>query len=274
MKPKRRLLLGLLLTSLIAGSALYLLALREPSYQDRNLSEWLTELDGYVHASKALKAEAAVRHMGSPCVPHLLAMLENRDSDLKKKLLRLLRKQPVAALAPLSEYRHHARARNALRALGTNAAPAIPVLVTWIESKEQTPAAQKKRALAFAILGRELAPLAQGAIPALLRSLSDPDPNTRTSAAYALGHIGGQPSLVIPPLIRCLNDPVATVRGNTMFALGQYGPDAKAAVPALEQALNEVNVNNQHLALSALHKIEPARQAGTPQWQAIQKTIP
>ncbi len=271
MKHKRRLLLGLLCTCLIAGGALYLSLPREPAYQGRTLSEWLTELDGYVHPSKALKAEEAVRHMGPDIIPYLIAILENRDSPLEKKFFHFLRKQRAAPIAPLPEYRRHDRALNALLALDTNAAPVVPILISWTEN--QTPAVRQKRFLAFRIL-RELGPIAAGAVPSLVRGLTDKDAEMRSSAALTLGHISGKPDLVIPALIRCLGDPVATVRGNSMYALSTYGAEAKAAVPALEQALNDVNANNQHLALSALRKIEPARRAGTPQWQAIQTTMP
>jgi len=273
MKPKRRLLLGLLLTSLLAGGALYLFLDREPSYQGRSLSSWLTELDSFVHLSKYRKAEEAVRHMGTNALPHLLTMLEIRDSKLKRQFISLTRKQRWLKLRVTPDYHHHIRAGNALLALGTNATPAVSVLADWIDPESVSRKDVLTRLQALKVLG-ELAPLAQDAVPALLRSLDDQEPKIRGSAALTLGQIGQEPATVVPALITCLRDPNPEVRGSTMSALGKFGANAKAAVPALEQALNEVNVNNQHLALSALYKIEPARQAGTPQWQAIQKTIP
>jgi hypothetical protein len=82
-------------------------------------------------------------------------------------------------------------------------------------------------------LGRIGAP----AVPELIRTLSNPDPQLRRRAASVLGRIGPDAALAVPELIRLLDDPNPDVRHAAARTLGQIGPSAASAVPALVDRL-------------------------------------
>jgi len=71
------------------------------------------------------------------------------------------------------------------------------------------------------------------AVPALIQSLSDPDPGVRTQAARALARMGDTAKPALPELIQALRDPDEGVRIAATKALGQMGPTAAPALPAL-----------------------------------------
>ncbi len=73
------------------------------------------------------------------------------------------------------------------------------------------------------------------AVPALVQSLQQPNPETRLQAANVLGRIGPDAQAAVPELVRALRDPNLEVRKAATRALGQIGPAAEEAVaPLLE----------------------------------------
>ena len=78
-----------------------------------------------------------------------------------------------------------------------------------------------------------LARIGEPAVPVLIQSLSDPDPELREQAARAIARMGAIAKDAVPTLIQGLNDPQVTVRQACARALGQMGPAAAEAVPAL-----------------------------------------
>jgi HEAT repeat protein len=75
------------------------------------------------------------------------------------------------------------------------------------------------------------------AVPALIRTLEDPDGEVRTASAFSLGLIYGglKDSPAVPPLVRRMQDPWPEVRTATVNALEMIG--AVKAVPALLERL-------------------------------------
>lgn len=90
-----------------------------------------------------------------------------------------------------------------------------------------------------------LARIGKPAVPALVRTLDDPDANARVQAANALARLGPAAADAVPALTEALDDPDPLVRQAAARALGQIGPAAESAIPALVEILREPSVNEE-----------------------------
>lgn len=244
---------------------------KQPSYQGRSLSEWLSESD-------ELKAREAVAQIGTNAIPFLLKSVASEDSALKKKLLKLARKQSVIDFNIYSAQAEQFEAMAAFELLGANAAPAIPALEKLLENDKTTIAA----GMSLAAIGNESVPIlmrgltytnwqvrhsaaaalgyletdAKIAVPNLLVTLNDTNRVVRSAAVWALGEIKEEPNRVIPALIKLLDDKDTTVRWNAALALGEFGNLSSNAVPKLtEIAAAKIPYLSEH-AVTALERID------------------
>jgi HEAT repeats len=121
-----------------------------------------------------------------------------------------------------------------------------------------------RRAAAAEWLG-SIGPLAQPAIPDLIKALKGKDPAPRPNAARALGDIHSQPEQIIPFLITLLDDPQDDVPDGAALALGAFGSLSKAAVPKLQELLKVPDKDLRAAAGRALKQIAEAEghKAGT-----------
>jgi HEAT repeat protein len=92
-------------------------------------------------------------------------------------------------------------------------------------------------------------------IPALLKDLSDPEPNIAATAAYSLGYFDRGNPTVMAALIAALNSEHSIVRKNAVEGLGSIGPSASEAIPALVSALKKDEQNLHSIVPDALRKI-------------------
>lgn len=90
-----------------------------------------------------------------------------------------------------------------------------------------------------------LARIGADAVPFLVETLEDPDPEVRMYAARALAMMGQAGQEAVPALIQHLRDPDERVRRASARALGQMGPAAKTAVKSLIQLLKEEAARNK-----------------------------
>jgi HEAT repeat protein len=99
---------------------------------------------------------------------------------------------------------------------------------------------QLRRANAVAVLGR-MGPMAEPAIPTLIRTLKEVDESSiRAYAAIALGSLGKGNSNVIPALTEAVKeDKDFDVRMHAVAALGYVGGGQAATVPLTEAALKD-----------------------------------
>ena len=97
--PKRRQILLLLAAGLLVFVLWALLARnREPSFQGRSLTQWLTICqmrwpDG-VKPNQIEQAEQAVRHIGTNALPHYLKCIAYEPAPWQKSLSRLIDRLP------------------------------------------------------------------------------------------------------------------------------------------------------------------------------------
>ncbi len=98
-------------------------------------------------------------------------------------------------------------------------------------------------------------PDAARAVPHLIKSLKDNNPETRRMAAVRLGRIGPRASAAVEPLAAALNDADLFVQREAALALGSIGPAAQSAVPDLKVTYRRGNWQLQPQLLTALANI-------------------
>lgn len=98
----------------------------------------------------------------------------------------------------------------------------------------------------------EIGNVARSAVPSLIQSLRDDDPEVRWNAAAVLGGIGKES---VDGLADALTHKDAEVRRNAAAALDRIGVDSAVAVPKLAVALRDIDTEVARYAASALGRI-------------------
>ena len=227
----------------------------EPSYQQKPLSAWLTELDTWQGDSNA-PVMKALRHFGTNALPALVEALRAKDSRIEKRLFELASRQSLIRFNFPTPIERFSRAMIAFHELGPLTTPAIPALVQLLDDRD--PVIRFRAACALGAMRANADP----AIPALLRKLDDPEGYVRSTAAEALGVIRQRTELVVPALIRRVADTNHYVRLSAIHALGLFKEKATDAVPALVKAKDEKNDDIRSFATSALNQIAPEAASG------------
>ena len=130
----------------------------------------------------------------------------------------------------------------ALSQMGTAGAAAVPAL----ERSLSDPDARVRSVSAIAL--RAMGPSAAGATAGLVKALDDPSLYVRAVAADALGNLGPAAQIrgrALEPHLNSANEPSVFVLRSLASALGNIGPAAASALPALEQAAKIRGVNRR-----------------------------
>ena len=190
----------------------------------------------------------------SQAVPILVRLIKNPNvSDpLRLSAVDLLAKSGPAAEGAvptlvdlLADSRFDLRSK-AATALGRIGQVALPALDRSL--KDPNPSV---RAGAVQVLLQM--PLGQGSvIPQLITALKDTDRSVRYMAAEGLGKLGSTAESAIPDLVLALKDPEESVRSSASTALGRMGT---LAVPALTQASQDPDPTLRSRATLLLEKI-------------------
>jgi hypothetical protein len=254
---------------------------KEPEYQGKKLSEWVTAPVG---ANGTLEVRKAMLAMGTNCVPFLVAWVQYDPPAWRKRLFELARylhlgpsrdtradraeaawslmtvlgpqaAGAVPALRRLTREGTTAHMRSmammVLRELGDTAVPAL------VEIAGDTNNSYRNVAVALLVTRTDLGNYRARANSVLLSSVKDADLSIAVNAILGLGFSGAHPELVIPALTNALSDSRARVRHSACMALEWVGHDARAAVPALNRALNDSDPQVRSAARGALLKIAP-----------------
>jgi HEAT repeat protein len=162
------------------------------------------------------------------------------------KLVQLLAKDPDVDVRIAAAY--------GLSYTGQKDKAAVPALV---EALKKDPENDVRLSVASCLGG--MGASAKDAIPALIGVLEDRDPNMRSNAAAALGHIGPDQAGV-NALVGLLKDSDRGTRQNAVFSLGQSGQN-RDAVRALETALEDKSPIVRVVAAIGLLKGKPQKKA-------------
>jgi HEAT repeats len=135
-----------------------------------------------------------------------------------------------------------------LSEIGPEAVPALARIVANTQAKPRLAAILKLNAL-----GTNAAPAA----PLLVACMRDPDWRIAGNAAEVLAKLRFQPEATVAALTNLLSRPYAVLRMVTLTSLEQFGNEARSAVPALQKALRDPNPLVRLHATNALRRLAP-----------------
>jgi len=184
-------------------------------------------------------------------------------------------------------------ARDAVRNLGHRALPRL----TWLlkATDNDVPSLYKYREYAQTILGRHVQEiravdlnrwaslgfrtLGPNSVQTLIRLLSDPKPEVRTTAASLLAELGPEAYEATPALKGLLADAASTRRA-ALFALAQIGPKAAEALPEMIELLRRLRTPDAGpdvaFVVAAIDKIDSTARTKEPvvkeTWVELEKS--
>lgn len=284
---KRRIIIFLGVVAVIVPIVFYAgwVSAAGPENQGLKLSTWLEKLDPSQPSEEQVKAQEAIRAIGTNCIPHLIRLLQREDSRLAEFCLWFNRRQSFLRLGVTPAEVHQQRALAAFRALGQSVNPFVPQIAALLANPSTAKAAlnalsnggeaavpgftqaltnvnPEVRSRAAHELGYRRT--GDGTVELLIETLNDEHPEVRSAAAYALIRFSADHELIIPALIETLEDPDAGVRSMAAQALGEFGDRASNALPKLQFLYR--NRSGLTAVPGAISKISPdeARELGIP----------
>lgn len=227
-----RIALALALLFLAAGICLWAWVPKEPTYDNKPLSYWMTELrtSGPVDMQQHPRVKKAFHAMGEDCVPFLMKNFQSRNNYpfwLRKTFYRLTGYMlDNSSGSPL-------QAARAFQVLGTNASSAVPE----IRSSCRNP----KKAHMAAFILTYIDPNAAQFFEELLPH-SDSSVTTNVfKAASRLIHQGHNPTNLVKKISNCLTHPQLTIRHEAIVTLERIHKldslHPPLVIPALTNAL-------------------------------------
>src|SRR4051794_20835988 len=202
---------------------------REPTYQGRPLSFWVSQQQrSWMLPNSPSRSEAnhAICSIGTNALPFLLKWTSAKDSPLKKKLMAWAKKQSLIKVRFHADEEYHAKADAGFAALGALAKPAVPALIELLNQSDTMVRVAAEYDLMW------IGPEAQDAVPVLVGCLNDTNSMGRSRPPRCRRKIQMTPELPVPALFHSLGQPGAPVR-KPISALPRFGESANPAVPRL-----------------------------------------
>ena len=154
---------------------------------------------------------------------------------------------------------HYFKSIAATQALGRSGKAGAPPLLGLLQSDNVVIRAHAAKAIGH--LGSNALP----AIPLLLQYVTNvADMDVAEAAAATLGTLGFEPDRVVPALSNALHSPPPLIRRTAVRALGRFATNSAAARPALAIALVDPEASVRALATNALLKIAPEYLTNAP----------
>ena len=245
---------------------------REPEYNGRSLSHWLT-LCRYSGTTQSQRDEAAsaVRHIGTNALPILMRRASENPSHSRQNIGEFLFQHRITrAVIPNRVRAWFARgpdqtrgnqARLGMIILGADAAPAIAELARLASG----PPGLQSTTWAIIALG-DIGP---PALPTLLAFATNPAAQCRASAIAEFPKLGTNASHVLPTLIALLNDADPEVTYRAASAIGDLGVSPETSVPALTACLQRTDPTLRAIVAMSLRKFGRGAQSALPTLQDI-----
>lgn len=267
--------LALLVLSVVVLAVCLLMRPREPEYQGRTLTAWLDEYNRAGSWDKTETASAAIRAIGTNCLPFLLARIKHNPSEWVAKLVQVANKQPLLKLPFYGVNRYRSASIFALHALGPEAAPLCPDLLALTKSSRTGWWAN----MSLLAIGTNSIPFLEiacentnqpGADPVLMIAILRTMPSPYFSWGWNKG-LNGKPvmnlgyavgSEDVRAIAKMLEHPSPAVRRASADALSRYASasyseDLKFAVPLLIKACTDTNQAVRISAATTLKSINP-----------------
>ena len=301
---RRNTLLVLVAVCLVALAVALLLARQtEPTYEGKTLAQWTKKLPPqWEMPGTPISDQQAVAAICALCTNRLPALVQDIAYDDRPRAARVLttpqwvpmsiRYWRFIFLPPAKAVRVDT-AMAALRALGSNAAPAIPALTNLVRGTNpiiafraamilpylgpdalallvqlaQEPGfpARQQAARISGLTGvataigymRYMGTNAEAAVPALIELSRNNNKDVAEAAARALGDLAMGAETAVPALANLLTNSNSQTRYAAANALQQFGSNAVSAVPALLPVLQDKELFVRDGATNALRAIIP-----------------
>ena len=250
---------------------------REPVYEGRPISEWIDRLTGGVGSSAGAVSSHVLPRLlqqkpGDEIVPYLRMTLHRGTSLMDRAYAKIYFRLPAflsrrrPAPNPARDAELRYRAGLILYYLGSQAKKALPDLVESLQDPD--PEVRRISATVLGSFGAD----AKAAAPGLNANLVDPSPEVRRAALKALASVETDSGAIAPRFAHLLKDPDEGVRTDAAQVLRNLGPKARAVVPELIEALGDRNEDVFRFVALALGKIGPeAREAVPALTKALQE---
>ena len=254
------------------------------TYKGRTLADWIDDKSG------SADQFVAIQVLCSNGIPALLEAMKYDPKPSRDRIAFRLSWSPgpLRQWLPLSD-RGEYRAEVAVAAmvfLGTNAAPAIPILeqlaantngliadrafytlrflgtnsIPWllpILADTNNPHSAKALELFYSLAWRWTTNVSPEACPLVAQYLHAKSETLVINAAASLSYVKGRPDVCVPALIEALSNTDAHCRMLVMDALGDYGEAARTAVPMLRRLCEDQDPSVGVWATNALSHIAP-----------------
>jgi HEAT repeat protein len=244
---------------LVAGCALIAGLLLWWSFRPHNFQTGFIRALAAQAAAGDPKAASSLKEFGTNAVPSLVELLQYREPVLRRQAYALAPKMPkrlgrglVALAGPMGSSSVRAAAAKGLALLGPQAEGAVPALLQALHDPEPYLAMEAATAL-----GR----IGKASVPGLTKALADKLPLVRHAAAYALGEIGPAAQATTPELVELLRDPDPSVRSSTAYSLMLIGTPAATA---LSNVIDHADANARELAVTEFIRLYRALRSMTP----------
>ncbi|PLZ98996.1 hypothetical protein CEN45_17095 [Fischerella thermalis CCMEE 5198] len=191
--------------------------------------------------------------VGKPAVPALIAALQDSDPQVRTSALVIIAKigpnaaQAIPALMRAIDDKDATVRSHAVQAIAKMGRQAyVPYIVVGLDSKNQ-----QERYGAAHIL-RAMGKDAASAVPALMKKLEDKDAWMRVSVISALGSIGQAATPSVPALVTRLQDTDQTVRHSAAYALGDISSSWQENLSQLSIKEIDTTISHLEKALNIL----------------------
>jgi hypothetical protein len=234
MKPgkfsmKRR---TILLLAAVAGvAALFIVwprGPREPLYQGKTLTQWIAESRTHPDGDVSKKAVAALRAIGTNALPFLVSDFTRSVPVWRRYITEWGNKHPAFKLPFRNDRVHITLAGAGLMQLGTNAAPAFPALVPWLDDP--------MRGYNTANILRNIG---DAGVPHLIASLDGADARTISNAFAIFPRHAISPGAAQDAVAVGLSHPDAAIRAVAVKAAGAVRYNSDKLVPDLLKLAND-----------------------------------
>lgn len=278
---RRRLIFCCVLVLVAAGVvALWLRHPKDPVYQGKKLSEWVAQVNHDTNEQAIQEASAAIHAIGAEALPWLMNQFATRNWKLAARVSEWTEQRTGLDLGFDEDEFRYQRAAYGISLLGTNAAPALPVLARYLRDPVrgrgailamtgcgeitlpyllEACASTNLELTLLGVRGLTLNALeTKAALPPLVQMTRHTNSVIRVMAILGLKRARPRLDLAIPALTNALSDSDSLVQMKAAFVLGTFGQDAKSAVPALLLMMQSPDQMRVTYASNALHQIDPS----------------
>ena len=262
---RNRKILFCLIAAVVVGIIFSLATLwREPRIEGKSLSAWLEENSLNACCGGTPVPKEPLQKISAQALPHLLRMIQTKDSWLMAKLDELDDKLDWVKLDLKMPRDRREMGALGFELLGASAASAIPALTNLLEQGEPQIAPYAVAALgsigpsAAAAVLRAMShtnyavrataayvilqvnhPDQSAVVNALIVSIQDANDYVRNTSFRSLGMITNQNARVIPVFLKNLESRDQRTRNICLWGLGNGGTNAAIAIPAILHWMND-----------------------------------